>query len=340
MLSTAGPTSSARKRQRSIHAPLFNNNENGRSQEDLSNFSLSSNFMRELSEDEESFENRSKRRHVGTTAAVAEGSRESEMHFFRSLGSRVAEMDTETGEAILNGIYDTSENGVDSPMNLLSLISRSPSVDDIVQKQEESEMEGSTDDMDMTSAHGSPSSVAVELPRDSTQSPLLVPRQLRNASMPIRPSPLAQSEGLGSTDSSNSSPRGSKMMERSSSGTSQETSNALRRSMTYSSVRSISVLSNEIDLQRRFSHDDQGNTPLRRTSRSDRIVRTPSPRPQFVPAEPGSDGMRILHPSPGMSSASFPGGKQMLRYTMGYRDDCEQCKNKVPGHYGHLVHRT
>lgn len=299
--------------------------------------------MRDLSEDEDLFGSRSKRRHIGTSA---EGSIESDSHFFRALGSRIAEIDAETGEAILSGIYDTSEHGVDSPMNLLSLISRSPSIDDTVQKQEESEMEGTTDDIDMSSGNGSPSSMVVELPKDSVQSspsPLFVPRQLRNASMPMRPSPLAQSDGLVSTDSSNSSPRSSKMMDRSSSGTSQETNYALRRSLTHSSIRSVSALSNEIDSNRRFSHDDQGNTPLRRTSRSDRIIRTPSPRPQFVPADPGSDGnsaMRALHPSPGISSAGFPGGKQMLRYTMGYRDDCEQCKNKVPGHYGHLVHRT
>ncbi|PWN32315.1 uncharacterized protein FA14DRAFT_162478 [Meira miltonrushii] len=341
MLSTAGPSSSARKRQRSIHAPPLYHHDSGRSQDDVS-LSASSSFMRDLSEDEDLFGSRSKRRHLGTSA---EGSRDSDSHFFRALGSRIAEIDAETGEAILSGMYDTSEHGVDSPMNLLSLISRSPSVDDTIQKQEESEMEGTTDDIDMTSGQGSPSSMVIELPRDSTQStasPLFVPRQLRNASMPMRPSPLAQSEGLGSTDSGSSSPRSSKMMERSNSGTSQETY-ALRRSWTHSSIRSVSALTNEVDSNRRFSHDDQGNTPLRRTSRSDRVVRTPSPRPQFVPVEPGSDGngaMRALHPSPGMSSAGFPGGKQMLRYTMGYRDDCEQCKNKVPGHYGHLVHRT
>lgn len=338
MLSMAGPSSSTRKRQRSLHSPFYH--DHGQSQEHFS-LSASSSFMRDLSEDEDLTSTRSKRRHIGTS--IEEGSVDPEMHLFKALGSKVVGPDAD-----FNAMYETSENGVDSPMNLLSLISRSPSVDDTIQKPEGLETESLTEDMDMSSVHGSPSSVAVELPRDSVQSspsPMFVPRQLRNTTMPMRPSPLAQSEGLFSTDSGNSSPRISKMMERSSSETSQENNLGLRRSWTHSSIRSGSILSNEMDSQRRFSHDDQGNTPLRRASRNDRVVRTPSPRPQFVPAEPGSDGsmsgaMRVLHDSPGMSSAAFPGGKQMLRYTMGFRNDCEQCKNKVPGHYGHMIHKA
>ncbi|KAI3617119.1 hypothetical protein CBS9595_003028 [Malassezia furfur] len=40
--------------------------------------------------------------------------------------------------------------------------------------------------------------------------------------------------------------------------------------------------------------------------------------------------------SPGVRSSDPPGGRPLLRYTMGYREDCEMCRNRTPGHYNHV----
>ncbi|WFD32890.1 hypothetical protein MSPP1_003943 [Malassezia sp. CBS 17886] len=44
--------------------------------------------------------------------------------------------------------------------------------------------------------------------------------------------------------------------------------------------------------------------------------------------------------SPGVRPQDLPsGGKQLLRYTMGFRDDCDLCRRRTPGHYTHMVPR-
>lgn len=363
LLSNAGPSGSVRKRRRSIRSPFYSD------AIDDSESHSGMNYVRDFSEDEDSPRSRGKRRNLSEALGKDSGSTS---HFFNALGSRMADIDAETGETMSDirfqeagggSMYEASEYGVDSPMNLLRLISRSPSIEDCLQieSNEMVDEEDIGDDIEM-SVGGSDglSSIAIERlknVRQSSSTPIFVPRQLRNtqlrsATMPVRPSPLAQqSDDFGSTASSDSSPR-PKMMERSNSNTSQESTFSLRRSLTHSSIqRTSTILTTETNLYRRMSHDDQGNVPLRRSSRSDRIIRTPSPMPQMVNIESdnqnenqnsssSTSAIRPLHPSPGMNSSPFPGGKQMLRYTMGYRDDCEQCKNKVPGHYGHVVHRT
>ncbi|KDN45767.1 hypothetical protein K437DRAFT_274158 [Tilletiaria anomala UBC 951] len=44
--------------------------------------------------------------------------------------------------------------------------------------------------------------------------------------------------------------------------------------------------------------------------------------------------------SPGLVSSGPAGGKQMLRFTLGYRDDCELCRARIPGHFTHVVRST
>lgn len=46
---------------------------------------------------------------------------------------------------------------------------------------------------------------------------------------------------------------------------------------------------------------------------------------------------RTQHRSPGLGPSAPPGGKQMLRYTLGYRDDCELCRARTPGHFTHIL---
>lgn len=288
-----------------------------------------------------------KRRHIPFGENRSESS-----HFFQALGAAAVEIESESGEASVSGqrvgAYTESDYGVDSPMHSLSLASRSPSVDEGLHLRRNV----TVDDVDMTMSSGEafgkgPHTVERQ---DSTSSTIFLPRQLkpqlhRNANAPVRPSPLAQSDDLSSSSDSSLYYR---PMERTASNSSQgHQLHPLRRRTTESATASSSMdISSPVPmsgLQRRSSHDKSANGPLRRTSRSDRAIRTPSPRPQFVSSDDLNDpegAMRVLHPSPGLSQSSFPGGKQMLRYTMGYRDDCELCKNKVAGHYGHVVHRT
>jgi hypothetical protein len=128
----------------------------------------------------------------------------------------------------------------------------------------------------------------------------------------------------------------------------------LRKSVTSDTFKELRRPSNGgTPPVRTMSQDDLINTPVRRMSRSERAVRTPSPRPQArleeddITADDGAmrggEGRttRNLHHSPGLNqSSNFPGGKHMLRYTMGFRNDCDLCRNKVAGHYGHVIHRS
>ena len=50
---------------------------------------------------------------------------------------------------------------------------------------------------------------------------------------------------------------------------------------------------------------------------------------------PRSHAMRRF--SPGVRNADPPGGRPLLRYTMGYREDCELCRQRTPGHYNHIL---
>ncbi|PWN54222.1 hypothetical protein IE53DRAFT_383187 [Violaceomyces palustris] len=58
-----------------------------------------------------------------------------------------------------------------------------------------------------------------------------------------------------------------------------------------------------------------------------------------APGMGGGMGSSKKQHSPGLGPTTPPGGKQMLRFTLGFRDDCELCRKKTPGHYSHVVHR-
>ncbi|WFC96418.1 hypothetical protein MBRA1_003075 [Malassezia brasiliensis] len=55
-----------------------------------------------------------------------------------------------------------------------------------------------------------------------------------------------------------------------------------------------------------------------------------------VSAEASAPPVPAHRYSPGVRSSDPPGGRPLLRYTMGYREDCEMCRNRIPGHYNHV----
>ncbi|KAI3624790.1 hypothetical protein GLX27_003589 [Malassezia furfur] len=55
-----------------------------------------------------------------------------------------------------------------------------------------------------------------------------------------------------------------------------------------------------------------------------------------VSAEASAPPLPAYRYSPGVRSCDPPGGRPLLRYTMGYREDCEMCRNRTPGHYNHV----
>lgn len=43
-------------------------------------------------------------------------------------------------------------------------------------------------------------------------------------------------------------------------------------------------------------------------------------------------------PEPSIPAANMASNKKKLNVFMGYRADCDKCRQKVPGHYSHIIH--
>lgn len=203
-------------------------------------------------------------------------------------------------------------------MHSLSLASPSPPA-------VEYESRAGQSDVDMSD--GMPSAT---LPQgEGKPTPTFVPRQIKHAytrtstgsTVPLRPSPLIHSQHFHSSSSHSPLSAGN---ETSSPSSSSEDSSPRKPNPHHEQHHSrSSSCASSSSLSRRAVPHHSNDGPLE-------MARTPSPSPLSMSAAGSSqqsDG-RKLHPSPGMAQSPFPGGKQMLRYTMGYRDDCAACKSK------------
>lgn len=227
-----------------------------------------------------------------------------------------------------------TDDGVDSPMHMLRLASQSPPD---------------------TLAQGHGMEVETSNP-ETVEAASFVPRQLRRTSKPqahalglsrsthisapYQPSPLALAAHTESAAPSMSSPSSSSMQL-------QELSTNEQPDDMEKQIQIEPRRDSQQPSELSFAH----HSPL-----SEEVLRTPSPRPfSTTMSEDGGsgnssssrarggssssdDGLEVrgrpvqrekANFSPGVSSsAHFPGGKQMLRYTMGFRHDCEQCQNR------------
>lgn len=213
-------------------------------------------------------------------------------------------------------------------MHSLSLASPSPPGDLL-------EARGEQTDVDM--GEGEISTPAPSLPNQAKDSTNFIPRQLKYTSLlrsgmastvPLHPSPLFHSERFQSS-STGSTPSGS-AIPISSPSQPQSTASAEDPRKTTTSMHSDNQSSS-------CNSPASSQTPAFNRTKSQynikirdsplQITRTPSPSP--LPSSPCSEEEeRKLHYSPGLSQTTFPGGKHMLRYTMGYREDCVSCQSK------------
>lgn len=60
-------------------------------------------------------------------------------------------------------------------------------------------------------------------------------------------------------------------------------------------------------------------------------------RPEHARHEESHAAFRRYSPGVHTGGDLPSGGRPLLRYTMGYREDCELCRNRTPGHYNHIV---
>lgn len=227
----------------------------------------------------------------------------------------------------LGPVYDSSSNAfeadytVDSPMHSLSLASPSPPP----------EVAGRSGLIDVDMGEGDGTSSAVSHHSKTT----FVPRQVKQTSLlrstvPLVPSPLYHSHQLQSSSAASNSSGGHPT---SSQSTSSEDSTAKKnttisasdlQSRPCNSPASSQADTTAIPSNRTSSH----HTSIKWRESPLQLARTPSPSP--IPISPSSDhdDGRKLHYSPGLAQSAFPGGKHMLRYTMGYREDCVACQSK------------
>jgi hypothetical protein len=258
-------------------------------------------------------------------------------HQYAALGSAY-----DSGGILFEGDYS-----FDSPMHSLSLASPSPPGD--------IEARSGHTDVDMVERENS--ATASNQAKTSTN---FLPRQLKHTSLirsglastvPLNPSPLYHSERFLSSStgskSSGGNPSSSPSTEEPTPRKDVSPMHSDQQSSNSNSPASSQTPTNRIRPQYTIKIKD---SPLQYT-------RTPSPSP--LPSSPSAthEDERKLHYSPGLSQTAFPGGKHMLRYTMGYRDDCVSCQNKsessafvamnaflidyitAAGHYGHVLHR-
>lgn len=233
-----------------------------------------------------------------------------ERHHFRSLGSAYD----------ADGMGLEGDYGVDSPMQTLTLASLDTGED--LCDNDAIALRRHEDDIDMEVSRSSSSMPAlIDIARMLTESgqqgdrshhrahanlattstfiPRQVSRNLRASHIPARPSPLARSNVL---ESGNSSP------------SSASNSPRQRRSPSSSPGRIVGSPAS--------SGTGEASSKLTQMSIP---ARTPSPLP--YDAVPGRAAAQ-LNPSPGLSQREFPGAKQMLKYTMGFREDCELCRSR------------
>lgn len=167
---------------------------------------------------------------------------------------------------------------------------------------------------------------------DKTSSSVFVPRQLKQTSLfriglpstvPLRPSPLVHSERFQSSFSQTSSSFTNNDSSRSTSSfdsSPQKLDTALLLDGQSSSCNSSpGQIAASISQHHSIKFANGTRTP------------SPSPIPINSSSDNEADGRKTNY-SPGLSQASFPGGKHMLRYTMGYREDCTSCKSKSEFH--------
>lgn len=82
-------------------------------------------------------------------------------------------------------------------------------------------------------------------------------------------------------------------------------------------------------------HPDSGlGPPLPASNLGKMRSSVPHLSDEEAPTDPGTSARRY---SPGVHTELPTGGRPLLRYTMGYREDCELCRNRTPGHYSHVV---
>jgi hypothetical protein len=248
-----------------------------------------------------------------------------ETHRYRSLGS-----------AYVNSIesfeVDSGEYGVDSPMHFLSITSPCPSPpDDIVEEQSKQQNDM---DMDDSSGSGHHTTLQTTSPSSSSSSSTFVPRQVKRpnftrtplmSTAPFQPSPLIHSQRFQSS-SSNTQLSGRSHMSSSQSSSSEDSSNKKEQTDTNleQGIDSRSSSCSSSPRQGKTS-TSTSHLPTRMIENPFGIARTPSPSPLSKSSE---IDVRKLHHSPGLSQSAFPGGKQMLRYTMGFREDCASCQSK------------
>lgn len=246
---------------------------------------------------------------------ISKGDQQSS-HHFRSLGS---------ASALTSHPHD-NEYGVDSPMYSLSLTSPSPPPDLNLDHLAEDDVDMG-DGEDLRSPTSTPASSSA-----SHLSPPLIPRQVKagqyqriNSTAPLRPSPLVHSEKFVSS-STQGSPSSSQALTSSQSMNSIYPAQNDHTQDTSPSRRDSPHLMRKALHQSSSRESDSPDTSDRR--KMTEPSRTPSPGPILISTDAAYGEGRKLHHSPGLSQTSFPGGKQLLRYTMGYREDCSACKSK------------
>lgn len=233
-------------------------------------------------------------------------------HHYRSLGSAYE-------NSLASFETDNNDYGVDSPIHFLSLASPSPPAEiDGRLMQNDIDM---SDSCNATLQNDCRSSSSSFVPRQVklTQST----RSILASTVPLRPSPLIHSQRFYSS-SSNTHSKGSNLPS-SQSSSSEDSPNKKGHPTTVNQDQLTDSPSSSCTSSPRQGHNPLPPNSDRNTDRLLGLARTPSPSPLSMSTEADS---RKLHHSPGLNQSAFPGGKQMLRYTMGYREDCSSCKNK------------
>jgi hypothetical protein len=216
-------------------------------------------------------------------------------------------------------------------MHSLSLASPSPPP----------EIAGRSGQVDVDMGEGDNSTTAASLQSKTT----FIPRQLKQTSLlrstvPLVPSPLYHSHRFQSSSAASNSSGGQPT---SSQSTSTEESIARKSLITTASDAQSSSCNSPASSQAAdaAASSNRTNTPhssIKFRESPLHSARTPSPSPLPISPSSDQDDGRKLHYSPGLAQSAFPGGKHMLRYTMGYREDCVSCQSKSESLC--LVYRT
>lgn len=205
-------------------------------------------------------------------------------------------------------------------MHSLSLASPCPSPPmDVAEKSPQSDIDMGDDNNLGPSTSYNDKTSSVFVPRQLKQSSLL--RIGLPSTVPLRSSPLVYSERFHQSSSS-SSQTSSSFVNHDSQKSASSIDSSPRKSDTAHTLddQSTSCDSSPDQTTASISHYQSVKFNL--------DARTPSPSPTSNSASNDTADGRKANYSPGLSQASFPSGKHMLRYTMGYREDCSACKSK------------